>query len=81
MTLDEMKKYWEDPSMLSFEAKVNEVVKDQDRIGLVFDGTYFYPEGGGQQDHPGLGEVMGVMTGEVVAVDEPPILEELQEEM
>jgi len=42
------KKFWEAPFVFSFEAVVTGVVKEQDRIGLVFEETYFYPEGGGQ---------------------------------
>jgi alanyl-tRNA synthetase len=48
-----MKKFWDDPFVFSFEAKIQDIQTENDRIGLVFDGTYFYPEGGGQPSDKG----------------------------
>src|ERR1035437_3639379 len=48
-----MKKYWDDPFVFSFEAEIKEMVIGTDRIGLIFEETYFYPEGGGQPNDRG----------------------------
>jgi len=48
MTSDTVKKYWDDPFVFSFTASVVRVVDESNRNGLVFEETYFYPEGGGQ---------------------------------
>lgn len=42
-------KYWEDPSLMEIRAELIEVRQEQNgKIGLVFDQTVFYPQGGGQ---------------------------------
>ncbi|MBE0688334.1 MAG: hypothetical protein IH585_20265 [Anaerolineaceae bacterium] len=48
-----MKKYWEDSYVFSFEGKIQEVIHEPDRVGVVLEGTYFYPEGGGQPSDKG----------------------------
>ncbi len=48
MTNHTVKKYWDDPFIFSFTTSVVRVVDEPNRIGLVFEETYFYPEGGGQ---------------------------------
>jgi len=48
MTNHTVKKYWDDPLVFSFTASVLRVVDEPNRTGLVFEETYFYPEGGGQ---------------------------------
>jgi alanyl-tRNA synthetase len=53
MSLEIMKKYWENALIYSFEARVESVIQDENRLGIVFDETYFYPEGGGQPSDRG----------------------------
>lgn len=48
MTNYTVKKYWDEPFILSFTTSVDRVVDEPNRTGLVFEETYFYPEGGGQ---------------------------------
>lgn len=48
MTNHTVKKYWDDPFVFSFTTSVVRVVDEPNRTGLVFEETYFYPEGGGQ---------------------------------
>jgi len=48
MTNHTVKKYWDDPFVFSFSTSVVRVVDEPNRTGLVFEETYFYPEGGGQ---------------------------------
>jgi len=48
MTNHTVKKYWDDPFVFSFTTPVVRVVDEPNRTGLVFEETYFYPEGGGQ---------------------------------
>jgi alanyl-tRNA synthetase len=48
-----MKKYWDDAYVFSFEAKIADIIQQGHRLGLVFDATYFYPEGGGQPSDRG----------------------------
>lgn len=48
MTNHTVKKYWDDPFVFSFTTSVDRVVDEPNRTGLVFEETYFYPEGGGQ---------------------------------
>lgn len=48
------KKYWEDAFVFSFKGKVTEVIHEEARIGIIFDESYFYPEGGGQPSDRGM---------------------------
>ncbi len=48
-----MKKFWDDPYVFAFEAEVCEIIREADRLGLIFKETYFYPEGGGQPSDRG----------------------------
>ena len=48
-----MKKYWEDPYKFSFETRIGDVVQEGDRLGVVLEETYFFPEGGGQPSDRG----------------------------
>ena len=48
-----MKKYWDDPYINAFEAKIVDILEKGDRFGVVLDGTYFFPEGGGQPSDRG----------------------------
>jgi alanyl-tRNA synthetase len=48
-----MKKYWDDPYMFTFDAKIREIIPGETRVGILFDETYFYPEGGGQPSDRG----------------------------
>ena len=46
------KLFYNDVRKAEFEATVISCVKNKDRYEVVLDGTYFYPEGGGQPaDH------------------------------
>lgn len=53
MHVDSTKLFWDDAFVFSFEEKVREVLLDQNRVGVVLEGTYFYPEGGGQPSDRG----------------------------
>lgn len=48
-----MKKYWDEPYVLSFESKVIDRIEEGERLGLVLEETYFFPEGGGQPSDQG----------------------------
>jgi len=56
-----MKKYWEDAFVFSFEGNVKEVIRQADRIGVILDGSYFYPEGGGQPCDRGMIDYLPVL--------------------
>ena len=43
----EDKLYWKDAYNFEFEAEIIDRIDIGERIGVVLDGTYFYPEGGG----------------------------------
>jgi alanyl-tRNA synthetase len=47
------KLYWKDAYKFEFEAEIIDRIVMDDRIGIVLDGTYFYPEGGGQPSDRG----------------------------
>lgn len=53
MSADVMKKYWEDSYVFFFDAEVKETIIQNNRIGVIFFQTYFYPEGGGQPSDRG----------------------------
>lgn len=76
-----MKKYWQDPYTFSFEGRIREVVTEGDRLGIVLEETYFFPEGGGQPSDRGkiadarvvdVQEVGDVIVHFVEADDEAP---------
>jgi alanyl-tRNA synthetase len=48
-----MRKYWDDPYTFSFESRIIDVTREGDRLGVVLEETYFYPEGGGQPSDRG----------------------------
>ncbi len=48
-----MKKYWDEPYVFSFESKIIDRIESEDRVGLVLEETYFFPEGGGQPSDKG----------------------------
>jgi alanyl-tRNA synthetase len=57
MGADPMKGFWKDPYLFAFEGEIKGVVVQEDRIGVIFDKTFFYPEGGGQpSDHGKIGK-------------------------
>jgi alanyl-tRNA synthetase len=47
------KLYYEDPYKFEFEARVIDSSSDKDCYAIILDGTYFYPEGGGQPSDQG----------------------------
>jgi alanyl-tRNA synthetase len=49
-----MRKYWDDPYVLTFESRIVDVLEREGQLGLILEGTYFYPEGGGQPSDRGL---------------------------
>jgi alanyl-tRNA synthetase len=49
-----MKKYWDDPYVMSFESKIVNVLDRQGQLGLILEETCFFPEGGGQPSDRGL---------------------------
>ena len=52
------KLFYNDVRKAEFEAVVTGCVKNKDRYEITLDGTYFYPEGGGQPaDHGKIGDV------------------------
>jgi alanyl-tRNA synthetase len=63
-----MKKFWENAYIFSFEARLKEVIREENRLGLIFDETYFFPEGGGQPADRGT--VGGFPVSDVQEVDE-----------
>jgi len=59
----EDKLYWKDAYNFEFEAEIIDRIDIGERIGVVLDGTYFYPEGGGQPgDH---GKMNGLQVTDV----------------
>jgi alanyl-tRNA synthetase len=53
MSADSMKEYWKDPYIFNFDGEVEQTIAEGDRLGVIFKGTYFYPEGGGQPSDRG----------------------------
>lgn len=43
-----MKKYWDDAFVFDFDGTVLDLIPEPERLGVVLEATYFYPEGGGQ---------------------------------
>ncbi len=53
--------YWQDQAKLSFDAKILQATPTADgRLAVLLDGTYFYPEGGGQPADHGAFGALGV---------------------
>jgi alanyl-tRNA synthetase len=49
-----MRKYWDDPYVVSFESRIVDVLDREGQLGLILEETYFFPEGGGQPSDRGL---------------------------
>jgi alanyl-tRNA synthetase len=49
-----MREYWDDPYVMTFESRIADVLDREGQLGLILEGTYFFPGEGGQPGDRGL---------------------------